>query len=93
MKVGYLFTVFTALHRLLAQDVVSMSLLVAWVALQRYINSIVMLEFTSAVPIEGTNYVILTYGYAMSDTVTLGHAMTTAPILLLLETVELQGGE
>ena len=86
MKVGCLFTVFTALHRLLAQDVVSMSLLVAWVALQRYINSIVMLEFTSAVPIEGTNYVILTYGYAMSDTVTLGHAMTTAPILLLLET-------
>ena len=52
-----------------------------------------MLEFTSAVPIEGTNYVILTYGYAMSDTVALGHAMTTAPILLLLETVELQGGE
>ena len=93
MKAGCLFTVFTALHRLLAQDVVSMSLLVAWVALQRYINSIVMLEFTSAVPIEGTNYVILTYGYAMSDTVTLGHAMTTAPVLLLLETVELQGGE
>ena len=90
MKVGCLFYGF---HRLLAQDVVPMSLLVAWVALQRYINSIVMLEFTSAVPIEGTNYVILTYGYAMSDTVTLGHAMTTAPVLLLLETVELQGGE
>jgi hypothetical protein len=70
-----------------------MSLLVAWAALQRYINSIVMFEFTTAVPIEGTNYGTLTYGYAMSDIVTLGHVMTTAPILLLLETVELQGGE
>ena len=68
-----------------------MSLLVAWAALQRYIDSIVMLEFTSAEPIEGTNYVTLSYGYAMSDIVTLGHAMTTAPILLLLETAELQG--
>ena len=81
---------FTALHRLLTQDVVSMSLLVTWAALHWYINSNVKLEFTY---ISGTNHGILTYGYSMSDTVTMGHVMTMAPIFLLLETVKLQGGE
>ena len=90
---GVDFAGFTALHELLTRDVVSMSLLVAWVALQRYINSNVILEFTSTVPISGTNHGILTYGYDMSDTVTMGHVMTTAPILLLLETMKPQGGE
>jgi hypothetical protein len=87
---GVDFTGFTALHRLLTQDVVSISLLVAWAALQRYINSNVELEFTY---ISGINHGILTYGYGMSDTVTMGHVMTTAPIFLLHETVKPQGGE
>ena len=81
---------FTVLHRLLTQDVMSMSLLVAWAALHWYINSNMKLEFTY---ISGTNHGILTYGYGISDTVTMGHVMMTAPIFLLLETMELQGGE
>jgi hypothetical protein len=87
---GVDFTGFTALHRLLTQDVVSMSLLVAWAALQRYINSNVKLEFTY---ISGTKHGTLTTGYGMSETVTMGHVMTTAPIFLLLEAVKPQGGE
>jgi len=80
----------------LTQDVVSMSLLVLWAASQRYINAIVMLQFVSTVPFSDNNdnaVRVLSYGYAISDTVTMGHVMTTAPIFLLLETVELQGGE
>jgi len=90
---GVDFAIFTALHRFLTQHVVLMSLLVVWAASQLYINSVVMLEFVSTVPILDTSYGILSYGYAMSDTVTMGHVMTTAPIFLLLETVELQNGE
>ena len=67
-----------------------MSLLVAWAALQRYINSRVKLEFTYT---SGTKSGTLTTGHGMSETVTMGHVMTTAPIFLLLETVKPQGGE
>ena len=88
-----LHTTFAVLHRFLTRDVVSMSLLVVWAASQ-CINSAVMLEFVSTVPFRKlTDNAVPSYGYSMSDTATMGRVMTTAPIFLLLETVELQDGE
>ena len=97
MNEGVDFTVFTALHRFLTRDVVSMSLLVMWAASQRYLNSFVTLEFVSTVRVtENTDYdyPVLGIGYgAISHNVPMGHVMTTAPIFLLLETVEFHDGE
>jgi hypothetical protein len=71
-----------------------MGLLVVWAASQPYITSHVTVKF---VPVDrngpGEDYERLGKRTDISSIVTMGHVMTIAPIILLLESVEFKNGE
>ena len=69
-----------------------MGLLVVWAASQPYITSRVMVKFVPTDHID-EDYEWLGMGYHMSSIVAMGHVMTTAPIILLLESVEFQNSK
>jgi hypothetical protein len=86
------FTHVTALHSVLTQDIVWIGLLVVWASSQPYITSRVTVKFVPVDRID-EDYEWLGNHINIRTVVTMGHVMTTAPIILMLESVEFKNGK